>query len=444
MSFRLRLALTALATLVVGLGAVLVAGNVLLDHRVDHEATSLLRGRADAQVSALAVTSTRVRARETPNDTVLDRQSWVLDARRVVERPAAASPALDRAAVALGRARRAGERRGPAQTRLLAVPVSAPGRVDPVGAVVVALSVRPLERLEQEVLIGSFVVAGVILLAGGLAIRSAIEGALRPVVQMTASAEDWGAHDLDRRFDLGPPRDELTGLAATLDHLLARIAASRRHEQRFASETAHELRTPLAGLRAHAELALGARGPDVDAERQAALHAIINRADDLNRTIDALLTVARQDLDPATGGVDLSAIAARFADVEVVARSAVARADGDPDIVYRALAPLVDNARRHARSRVAIELSTDGERVRAAVRDDGPGLDPQLGDRAFDPGVRGSGHDQDGAGLGLALARRLARSCGGDVVIGEGPGGCFVLVLPAACGTEPPPMHAVR
>jgi signal transduction histidine kinase len=346
------------------------------------------------------VTSTHVGARETPNDTVLDRQSWVLDADRVVERPAAASAALDRAAVALGRARRAAEQRGPAQTRLLAVPVSAPGRVDPVGAVVVALSVRPLERLEQEVLIGSFVVAGLILLAGGLAIRSAIEGALRPVVQMTASAEDWGAHDLDRRFDLGPPRDELTGLAATLDHLLARIAASRRHEQRFASETAHELRTPLAALRAHAELALGARGPDVDAERRAALRAIVNRADDLNRTIDALLTLARQELDPAGGGVDLSAIAARFVDVEVVAQSAVARADGDPDIVYRALAPLVDNARRHARCRVAIELTTDGARVCAAVRDDGPGLDPQLGDRAFDPGVRGSGHDQDGAGSG--------------------------------------------
>src|SRR6185312_2617077 len=100
--------------------------------------------------------------------------------------------------------------------------------------------------------------AGLVLLAGGLATRSALDGALRPVAEMTSRAEDWGAHDLDRRFDLGPPRDELTGLAATLDGLLARIAASRRHEQRFASEVAHELRTPLAVLRGRAELALAA------------------------------------------------------------------------------------------------------------------------------------------------------------------------------------------
>jgi signal transduction histidine kinase len=111
------------------------------------------------------------------------------------------------------------------------------------------------------------------------------------------------------------------------------------------------------------------------------------------------------------------------------------RAEGEPRIVHRALAPLVDNARRHARSRVAIELSAGGGHVRAAVRDDGPGLDPQLGERVFDPGVRGDGDGQGSSGLGLALARRLARSCGGDVVVGEGPGGCFVLVLPAVSGS---------
>jgi signal transduction histidine kinase len=70
--------------------------------------------------------------------------------------------------------------------------------------------------------------------------------------------------------------------------------------------------------------------------------------------------------------------------------------------------------------------------VRLAIRDDGPGLDESLGERAFDPGVRGPDESEDGgAGLGLALARRLARSCGGDIVLGPGPGGCFVLELPA-------------
>jgi signal transduction histidine kinase len=115
----------------------------------------------------------------------------------------------------------------------------------------------------------------------------------------------------------------------------------------------------------------------------------------------------------------------------------LAPAAGEPEVVRRALAPLVDNARRHARSSVVIELAEEDGRVRAAVRDDGPGLDPSLGERAFEPGVRGDRESTEGAGLGLPLARRLARSCGGDVLAGPGPGGCFVLDLPAVG-------HAVR
>ena len=111
-------------------------------------------------------------------------------------------------------------------------------------------------------------------------------------------------------------------------------------------------------------------------------------------------------------------------------------AEGDPEVVRRALAPLVENARRFARDRVVLELSAGSGRVRVAVRDDGPGLEPQLADRAFDPGARGSDESSNGAGLGLALARRLARSCGGDVTAGPGPGGCFVLELPSV-GREP-------
>ena len=106
-------------------------------------------------------------------------------------------------------------------------------------------------------------------------------------------------------------------------------------------------------------------------------------------------------------------------------------AEGDPDVVRRALEPLLDNARRHATGRVRLELSTGGGRVLLAVRDDGPGVDPEIAERDLRPGFRGSRETHDGAGLGLPLARRLARSCGGDVRVGEGPGGCFVLDLPA-------------
>ena len=399
MTLRTRLLAASLTTLAIGLAALLVTGNVLLGLRV----------------------------RESPNEAVLDRRSWVLDGGRVIERPTGVAPALDRAAVALGRRGRTMEADGPGDIRLRAARV--PGR--PGAAVVVGLSVAPLESLQHQVLLGSLALAALVLLAGAIAIRGALDGALRPVARMTASAEDWSAHDLDHRFGLGAPRDELTALAATLDRLLGRIASSRRHEQRFASEVAHELRTPVAGLRARAELALSARGPASEDERVAALRAVVADAERLDRAIDAMLAVARRELDPSSGVVDLAALAREIDGAEVVGPDHLPPAEGEPEVVRRALAPLVENARRHARRHVSLELSAVGDRVRVAVRDDGAGLAPELGERAFEPGARGPGEDGGGAGLGLALARRLARSCGGDVVAGPGPGGCFVLELPA-------------
>lgn len=159
---------------------------------------------------------------------------------------------------------------------------------------------------------------------------------------------------------------------------------------------------------------------------------MLEASDELDRAIRTLLLVARRDARSEVTGVDLAAVARGFDGVEVIAPDGIPAVEGDSEIVRRALAPLVENALRHARRRVVIEITGADERVRAAVRDDGRGLDPALGERAFDPGVRGTGDSHEGAGLGLPLARRLARSCGGDVVAGPGPGGCFVLELPRA------------
>jgi signal transduction histidine kinase len=428
MTFRGRLLLVALVSLAVGLAALVVVGNVVLSVRTRAETSNVLKARTDAQVAALKVSRHGIRVREVSNDRVLDRDAWVLDGARVIERPTGVSPTLDAAAVALGRRRQMVERDGPSQVRFRVVPVRAGGRA--VGAVVVASSVASLEGLRHEVLIGSLVLAVAVLIGAALAIRRALAAALRPVAHMTASAEAWGAHDLDRRFALGPPRDELTGLAATLDHLLERIASSRRHEQRFASEVAHELRTPVAGLRARAELALRGSGAGAEAERVQALRTVVAQTERLNATIDALMAVARQELDPAAGVVDVAAVVRSFDGVEIQAPEELPAAAGETDIVRRAISPLVDNARRHARARVVLELGAHKGRVEVRVRDDGPGLDPRLGERAFEPGTRGSDAAGNGAGLGLALARRLARSCGGDVVACDGPGGCFALQLP--------------
>jgi signal transduction histidine kinase len=386
-SIRARLLLVSLPSLAFGLGLLLLVGNLLLRSGVRAQATTVLRARADAQRAALAVGPHGIRARECVTDEALDRSAWVLTGDRLIERPPHVDLPLDGAAKALGRLRGTAERDAPEDVRLLAAPVVDPRSGRAVGAVVVGYPMAALEHVQHEVVLGSIVFALLVLIGGGLATAHALNGALRPVAQMTERAEDWSAHDLDQRFRLCLPRDELTGLAATLDGLLARIAASRRHEQRFASEVAHELRTPIAGLRAGAELALSAGGPGAGAEREAALRAVVEDTMRLDREIEALLALARRELDPSSGSVDLAAVAATVPDVEVVARESVPAAEGEPDIVRRALAPLLDNARRHARQRVVLEVSRAGDRVRLAVRDDGPGLDPALGERAFDPGA---------------------------------------------------------
>jgi signal transduction histidine kinase len=428
-TFRTRLLLASLSTLAIGLGALLILGNVLLRHQVGTQTRDLLHERVAAQLATLTVVDGKIRVQEAVNDDALDRQAWILENGVVIERPAGISAALDRTAVALGRHRQAVQRSAGHDLELRAEPVRSDDGGPAVGAVVVAISVASVERLEKLVLIGSLVVAALVLLAGTIAISSALGGALRPVARMTEQADAWGAHDLDSRFDLGPPRDELSGLAATLDHLLDRIAASRRHEQRFASEMAHELRTPVAGIRGRAELALQAAADD--AERRRALEAVVEQTTRLSSTIDTLLAIARREIDPAASSVDLAALAHEIDDVTITSPDQLPRAEGEPDVVRRALAPLIDNARRHARTQVTLELTVAGAEVRLTVRDDGPGVPEALGERVFDPGVRGD-PDGDGAGLGLPLARRLARSCGGDVRLGAGPGGCVVLVLPIA------------
>jgi signal transduction histidine kinase len=293
----------------------------------------------------------------------------------------------------------------------------------------VAQSTEALEDLQRKVLVGALIIATLVLLTGGFAIRRAVSGALRPVAGMTAAARDWGAHDLERRFALGPARDELTGLAATLDGLLERIAASRRHEQRFASEVAHELRTPLAGLRGRAELALRAQGDEARTAQRGALEAVVQQTERIDSAVDALIAVARGDLGVGERTVDLGAVAREFEHVDVRVAEELPVAEGEPELARRALAPLVDNARRHARTGVSLEVSAVNGSVQVAVRDDGPGLAPGTAERVFEPGFQGDARP-GGAGLGLPLARRLARSCAGEVIAREGPGGCFILSLP--------------
>ena len=302
------------------------------------------------------------------------------------------------------------------------------------GVVVVSEDAAPYERSERYALIATIVLgAAVVVLAGAVAL-AVTRRALRPVQQMAERAAEWSEHDLSHRFALGSPDNELAALGETLDHLLDRVATAIRSEQRLTSELAHELRTPLTAVRASAELAL--LRPDGDPALREDLAEIRAAAQRMADTIASLLELARSP--EATRGAartDLLDVLAAVSplvpdrlhfDTEVPDDCPPVAAP--EDLVVRALAPVVENAVQYAVGAVTIEVLPHADRIEVAVRDDGPGVPVEVRRRLFDPGTSGRG----GTGLGLGIARRVARSLGGDVTLAPGSPTTFVLRLPRA------------
>jgi signal transduction histidine kinase len=439
-SIRSRLLAAVLLSVAGALAVTVLAFNLVLDARLSSDATNLLHDRASAELSTLQVVDGRLVAAESPDDAALDSQVWAFAGTKPLEHPRV-SPRIDRAAAGLvGRGRRTLE---VGSTRLYAVPVVRKGRR--LGTVVAGVSLQPYRRTASIALVSS-IILGLLLLAGvTLLARWLVRAALRPVAAMTRQAADWSERDLDRRFGLGEPTDELTELAATLDRLLERLAAGLRHEQRFSAELSHELRTPLSRLSARAELAL--RHPRGEPGYREALTSILNDAAQMTRAVDALVAAARTEAGPR-GTSDAREAADRavstcgpLAERRSVALELDAPAPGprvgvDADLIERILNPLVENACRYGNSSVRVSVRADDGGVVFDVIDDGPGVEPADADRIFEPGVRGAtsenGQAGAGAGLGLSLARRLAQAADGSVSVEPGPGGRFRVRLPVA------------
>jgi signal transduction histidine kinase len=327
-----------------------------------------------------------------------------------------------------------------ADTKLLVVPVERNGRR--LGTVISGVSLKAYERTRRIALLASLVLCVMVLAGVMLLARWIIARSLGPVASMTRQAAAWSEADLGERFALGPPHDELTQLAATLDRLLDRLDAVLRREQRLTAELSHELRTPLASIAAEAQLAL--RRERSGEQYRSGFEAVLAATTRMQRTLDALLAAARAELGTQEASSDARecAVAAagdcarlaeeRGIELELPPPSAPLRVAADPDLVERALAPLVENACRYGRRTVRLTLARNGRQVSLTVDDDGPGVAREERERIFEPGSRGAaGEGDSGAGLGLALSRRLARAAGGDVraEAGEG-GGRFVATFP--------------
>ncbi|MDX6721134.1 MAG: hypothetical protein QOJ63_3388 [Solirubrobacteraceae bacterium] len=425
----LRTRVTALAALAAAIVVALLVGafNVVLEATLDRDVDRTLRSKAAAAATTAQVTSGRIVVRDSANDAAIDREVWVYAGRTALVRPPA-DAALQSAADALSR-RASGFAESPGrEARLHAVALTDDGRR--VGSIVVAESLEAYDRTTDVALAGSVALGGVLLLLVAVLTWIATGRAIAPVREMTRTAADWSAHDHGRRFGPGPRPDELGELAGTFDALLDRLAASLRHEQRLSAELSHELRTPLARIAAEAEL-LGRRARSAQ-EVEQGLRAITSNTDEMGAILETLMKAARADAGLELGRAPLGplldrvaarwrpALAARGIELEVAAPAGV-DVGVDAEFAERILTPLLHNAERHAVASVWLSAERAGTVVVIHLDDDGPGIPAELRDAVFEPGH--SGTDGDGAGLGLALARRLARATGGDVEFARPPRG---------------------
>ena len=437
---RARLSLSVLAVVALAIAAMAVGFNVVLDNRLSSDANSVLRTRTSAELGTLTTVDGKLRVGESPDDAALDAQVWVFVGRNALEGPPASPPKVRRAAARLARGSRTHAEVTDPDVRLLAVPVRHGS--EHLGTVVAAVSLKPYEQTRSTARVASLILCGAVLIVVLFMARWTTARALRPVSEMTKQAAMWSEADLDGRFGLGPPHDELTELAATLDRLLERISAVIRHEQRFSTEISHELRTPLAKIRAEAEIALRRRR--TPGAYRDALATILIGAERMSAVVDTLLAAARGEADARGATCDAARAAAaavgmcaelfdrRGVTVTVNGSDRPVHIAADQEVVERILFPLIENGCRYATREVTVEVTTEGRRALVSVRDDGPGVDVDEVSRIFDPGERGraAGDGEAGAGLGLALARRLARQVGGEVVAEPAPGGRFTVELP--------------
>ncbi|GAB3579709.1 hypothetical protein GCM10027445_48790 [Amycolatopsis endophytica] len=276
----------------------------------------------------------------------------------------------------------------------------------------------------------TFGVPGVALLIGVIA-WLAVRRSLRPVEAIRGEVAEIGAHDLSRRVPDPRTGDEIARLAGTMNTMLERLDEAVTRQSRFTSDASHELRTPLASLRTQFEVLLA--HPDRFDWRHACRNALldITRLQDL--VADLVLLGKLDHAGPGRlGPVPLSevvdAVAAGRAEIAVSGNPVVR---GHRSRLERLVRNLVDNAERHAASRIVVEVSVvDGWAV-LAVTDDGPGVPEADRQRVFDRFVRlddARAGDDGGSGLGLAIVADIARAHGGTA--GLDGASRFVVRLP--------------
>ena len=318
--------------------------------------------------------------------------------------------------------------------RLYAAPVTG-------GYVIAGQSTRVPESNTSGVL-AFLIVSAVPTLIGAMVASWLVAGrALRPLREVAGTAEQIGRErDFQRRLPARRSRDEVAlltaafnGMLSALEEAYRAVAAALEAQRRFVADASHELRTPLATIQGNAGML--AHGPEVsDDVRRAAAADIAGESERMARLTDRLLTLARADsgLDLALAPVELRPLAA-----EVVRQAASVHpglaihleaselsVSGDSDALRQLMWILLENAARHAKQSIEVNVTREGEWARVVVADDGPGIPAAERELVFQRFYKKDlARAGGGAGLGLAIARWIAEQHHGRIIAADGRAG---------------------
>jgi signal transduction histidine kinase len=267
-----------------------------------------------------------------------------------------------------------------------------------------------------------------LLLVVGLVTWKVVGRALAPVEGIRREVEAISSSELHRRVPDTPGGNEISRLATTMNSMLQRLEEGHRRERRLISDASHELRSPIASIRQHAEVALS--HPDTTTTPELA-SVVLEEDERLQRVVEDLLLLSSLDegsLRIRTAPVDLDDVVLEEATrlrgttglrIETDAVSA-GRVTGDRSKLERLVRNLTDNAARHARGVVRLSLRSVGDDVVFAIEDDGRGISTQDRERIFERFVRldeARDRDSGGSGLGLAIVQELATAHGASLVV---------------------------
>ena len=319
------------------------------------------------------------------------------------------------------------------------------------GALLIQVAERVTARDEfaREIFLRMVLPQGILILLAAIAVWYGVGRGLAPLSTLRREIENRSHRDLSALPEEQAPR-EVRPLIHAMNDLLARLGTAISTQQRFIADAAHQLRTPIAGLKTQTELALRQSQPG---NVHDALRQLQTATEQSTRLVNQLLSLARAEpgagREHAVGRLDLARLArdtttewvpralARSIDLGYDGESAATWIEGDEFLVRDLLGNLLDNAIRYTQlgGQVTVRVAVGLNAVALSVEDNGPGIPELERERVFERFYRVLGTGTEGCGLGLAIVREIALSHGAEVTLGaaaSGQGTVARVVFPRA------------